>query len=118
MAVYNRFSVAESMLTELQILYRHAICKGQIHSWKYMCSDLYQSGNFQIILMISKSEAGTTLDRIKRDVGVANEIFIDNAPDHTSYNKEMQRVTRLARMKVQTTEPYSPWQKNLKVLLR
>ena len=48
--------------------------------------------------MRSKSDAGTTLDRIKRDVGVANEIFMENAPDQTSYNTEMQRVARMARM--------------------
>ena len=65
-----------------------------------------------------KSEAGTTLDRIKRDVGVANEIFIDNAPDHTRYNKEMQRVTRLARIKVQTTEPHSPWENITEIVIK
>ena len=36
--------------------------------------------------MRSKSEAGTTLDRINQDVGVANEIFMDNAPKKTGYN--------------------------------
>ena len=46
-----------------------------------------------------KSEAGTILDRTKRDVGVANEIFMDNAPKQTGYKTEMQRVARLARMK-------------------
>ena len=55
--------------------------------------------------MISKSEAGTTLDRMNRDVGVENKIFIENAPAHTGYNTEMHRVARLARMEVQTTEP-------------
>ena len=50
--------------------------------------------------MRSKSEAGTTLDRINRDIVVANEIFMENSPDQTSYNIEMQRVARLARMKV------------------
>jgi len=67
-------------------------------------------GNFQIIPMISKSEAGTTLDRINRDIGVANEIFMGNAPRKTGYNTEIQRVARLTRMEVQTTDPYSPWQ--------
>ena len=45
-----------------------------------------------------KSEAGTTLDRINWDVGVENEIFMDDATKQTGYNTEMQRVTRLARM--------------------
>ena len=57
-----------------------------------------------------KSESVTTLDRIKRDVRVANKIFMDNAPDRTGYNTEMQRVESLARMEFQNTEPYSPWQ--------
>ena len=55
--------------------------------------------------MSSKSEVGTTLDRTNRDAGFANEIFIDNAPAHTGYNKKMKRVAILARMEVQTTEP-------------
>ena len=33
-----------------------------------------------------KSEAGTTLDRINRDVEIANEIFMENAPEKTGYN--------------------------------
>ena len=44
---------------------------------------------FQIITMRSKSEAGTTLDRINRDVGVSNDIFMDNAPHQTGYNTEI-----------------------------
>ena len=61
--------------------------------------------------MIYKSEASKKLDKINRDVGVSNEIFMDNAPKQTGYNTEMQRVERLARMEVQTTEQYSPWKK-------
>ena len=48
--------------------------------------------------MKSKSEAGTTLDRINWDVRVSKEIFIDNAPEHTGYNTEIQRVGILVRM--------------------
>ena len=65
-----------------------------------------------------KSEDGTTLDRINQGFRVANEIFMDNARNQTSYNTEMQRVARLERMEFQTTELYSPSQKNLKLLLR
>ena len=72
-------------------------------------SQIFTNGGFvQIVPMRSKSEAGTTLERINKDVGVANEIFMDNAPDQTGYNTEMHRVTRLARMEVRTTDPYSP----------
>ena len=48
--------------------------------------------------MRSKSEAGTILDRINWDVGVQNEVFMDNVPKQTGYNTEIQRVERLARM--------------------
>ena len=37
-----------------------------------------------------KSEAGTTLYRINRDVGVANIIFMNNAPEKTGYKKNTQ----------------------------
>ena len=57
------------------------------------------------------SECGTTLDRINQEFGVANKIFMDNAPNKTGYNTEMQRVAKLSRMEVQTTETYYPWKK-------
>ena len=63
-----------------------------------------------MIPMRSKSESGTKLDRINQDIGVVNKIFMDNAPNQTGYNTEIQRVARLARMKIWTTEPYYPWQ--------
>ena len=68
--------------------------------------------------MISKSEAGTTLDRINRDLGVANKIFMENAPSKTGYNTEIKRVARLARMEVQTTEPYSPWKNKAEMFIK
>ena len=83
------------------------------------CAQIFTDGGFvQIIPMRSKSEAGTTLDRINRDVGVASEIFMDNAPNQTGYNIEMQRVARLARMEVRTTEPYFPWQNKAKSVIK
>ena len=73
----------------------------------YYCTD---GELIQIIYMRSKSEAGTKLDRINRDIGVANKIFMDNAPKQTGYNTEIQRVEILEIMEVQTTDPESPWQ--------
>ena len=58
-----------------------------------------------------KYDAGTTLDRINRDIGFENEIFMENSLTQTGYNTEMQRVAILARMEVQTTELCSPLQK-------
>ena len=58
--------------------------------------------------MRSKSEAKTTLDRINRYIGGANEIFMDNVPDQTGYNSEIQKVEREATIDIRTTEPYYP----------
>ena len=55
-----------------------------IHALRYS-----QMESFQIIIMRSKSEAGTALDRITWDSGVTNEIFMDNAPEKTGYNTEI-----------------------------
>ena len=83
-----------------------------------MGSDLHQWGIFQIITMRYKSEAGTILDRINREVGVANKICMDNAPGKTSYNTEMKRVARLEIMEVRTTEPYYPWQNKAESVIK
>ena len=40
----------------------------------------------QIFPMRYKTESGTKLDRINWDVGVVNEIFMDNAHEQTGYN--------------------------------
>ena len=78
----------------------------------YTCVQIFTDGSFvKIIPMRSKSEAGTSLDRINRDVGVSNEIFMVNAPKKTCYNTEMKRVARLERMESRTTDSYSPWEK-------
>ena len=48
------------------------------------CAQIFTDREFlKRIPMRSKSEAGTTLDRINRDTGVENEIFMDNAADQT-----------------------------------
>ena len=59
--------------------------------------------------MRSKSEAGTTLHRINWDFGVANEIFMYNAPEKTDSKTEIHIVARLSRMEVLTTKPYYSW---------
>ena len=48
------------------------------------CSQIFTHEDFfQIIPMRSKSEDGTTPDRINRDAGLENEITMDNAPNQT-----------------------------------
>ena len=65
-----------------------------------------------------KSDSGTTLDRINRDVRFKNEILMDNAPGQTGYNTEIQRVSILSGTEVQTTEPYSPWQNKAESVIK
>ena len=73
---------------------------------------------FQIFIMRSKSEAGTALDRITWDYGLANEIFMDNAPEKNCYNTEIQRVEGLARMDVCTTNSHYPWKNKAEIVIK
>ena len=43
---------------------------------------------------------------------------MDNAPKHTGYNTEMQRLARLERREVQTTDPYSPWKNKAEIFIK
>ena len=43
---------------------------------------------------------------------------MENAPGKTGYNTEIQRVAILARMEVQTTEPYSQWKNKAKIFIK
>ena len=45
-------------------------------------AQIFIDGFLHITLMRSKSEDGMSLYRINRDIGVANELFMDNAPEH------------------------------------
>ena len=55
--------------------------------------------------------------RINWDVEVENDIFVDNAPKQTGFNKEIQRVERLERMYVRTTDPRSPWENKAEIAI-
>ena len=72
------------------------------------CSQVFTDGVFvQITPMIYKLESGTTLDRINRDIGDTNKIFMENVTKQTGYQTEIHIVAILEIMEVQTTEPYS-----------
>ena len=43
---------------------------------------------------------------------------MDNSPNKTGYNTELERVERLARMEVRTTEPYSPCQNKYESVIK
>ena len=74
--------------------------------------------SFQIIFMRYKVVSGTTLDRINREVGVANEIFMGNASNQTGYNTEMPRFTSMPRIDIHTTDPHSTWQNRVASVLK
>ena len=59
--------------------------------------------------MESKSEDGNTLDRIKRDIMVENEIFMYNSTKQARNNTEMQIAARNTEMDLRTTDPHCPW---------
>ena len=65
-----------------------------------------------------KSEAGTTLYSINRDERVENDIFVDNTPKQTGYSTEIQRVARLARTGVRTTEVHSLWKNKAEIVIK
>ena len=51
------------------------------------CAQIFTNGEyFQIIPVRYRLEAGTTVDRINRDVRIANKIFMDNKPKQIGYN--------------------------------
>ena len=65
------------------------------------CALIFEDGEFvEIISMKYKSEAGSTLYRIKWDVGVANEIFMENVSEQTGYNTEMHSLESMERMDI------------------
>ena len=43
---------------------------------------------------------------------------MENSPGKTGYNTEIQRVARLTRMEVQTTEPYSTLQNKAEIFIK
>ena len=70
----------------MQVLYGHAIFKIQVYSWN-TCAQIFPDGEFfQITPMMSKYEAGTTIDKMNWYGVVVNEIFMDNAYGKTGYN--------------------------------
>ena len=58
-----------------------------------------------------------SLDMINREVGVANKIFLGNAPRQNRYSTKIQIISRYERMYVCTTEPYYPWGKKVKIVI-
>ena len=42
---------------------------------------------------------------------------MENAPNQTGYNKEMNRVGIPEGMEVRTTNPYSPWKNKAEIVI-
>ena len=79
---------------------------------------IFTYGDFvKIIPVRSKPEYVMILDRINWCIEVENEIFVDNAPNQTGYNIEVQRVARLKIMDVRATEPLYPCQNKVESVI-
>ena len=100
MVVHNRFSVSEDTWTDC-ILYTDTLFAKEKSIFGNTCAQIFTDGEFvQIIIIRYKSEDEKNLDRINRDIWVANDIFMDNAPNQTDYKIEMKGVKILARIEV------------------
>ena len=76
------------------------------------CGQLFTDGEGFVILypMDSKAKAGQKLTELSHDVGIPNELYMDNAPEQVGKNSEMMKEIRRMKIRHHTTEPYSPWQ--------
>ena len=67
--------------------------------------------------MRSKSDTGTSLYRINWDVGVVNDLSVENQSKHTSKNTVTHRIKRMEKMYVHTTDKYYPLQNRAKFVI-
>ena len=118
MAAHNRFSVAESTSTELHI-YTDTIFAKEKYIVGNTCAQIFTDGEFvQIIPMRSKSDAGTTLDRINRDVGVANGKYMEMKPIRLVITQKCREWQDWQERKSEPLSHTLHGKKKLKVLLR
>ena len=76
------------------------------------CMQIFTDGEGFVVAypMSSKAGAGDMLQRNCNDVGVPNELHMDNAPEMIRENTAFQEVCRNQKIKTTTIEPKSPWQ--------
>jgi len=55
----------------------------------------------------SKKFVGITLQQLAEDVGIPNELFMDNAPEMLGFDKEFQKIVRRLRIMCKTIEPHT-----------
>ena len=74
------------------------------------CTQIFTDGQGFVIAfpMKSKEDAGDSLQKLCRDVGVPIELHSDNANEMTQDGTKFQSVVRDNRIKYTTTEPHSP----------
>ena len=58
----------------------------------------------------TKDEAGESLQRLCRDVGIPNELHSDNANEMTAPGTKFQQIVKDNKIKHTSIEPHSPWQ--------
>ena len=75
-----------------------------------MRSNLHGEGFVMAIPMKTKSEAVEKLQVFCKDIGIPNELRMDNAPEMTGPNSLFQNVCKVKIIHCSTIEPHSPWQ--------
>ena len=63
-----------------------------------------------LYLMDLKAKVGQKLSDLSHDVGIPNELYMDNAPEQVGKNLEMMKEVRRMKIRHCTMEPYSLWQ--------
>ena len=76
------------------------------------CAQIFTDGDgfVMAIPMKSKAEAGEKLHVFCKDVGIPNELHMDNAPEMIGPNSLFQKVCKEKMINCSTIEPHSPWQ--------
>jgi hypothetical protein len=76
------------------------------------CAQIFYGPNgfMYIFPMVSKSEAGESLDRFVNDVGIPNELVYDGAGEQVGRQSHFDQSVRHYKINKHMIEPFSPWQ--------
>ena len=82
------------------------------------CAQIFTDGEGFVVAypMKAKSSAGEMLSRCCNDIGVPNELHMNNAPEMIGDDTQFREVCRTQRIRTTTIEPKSPGRINVKML--
>jgi len=85
----------------------------------HKCAQVTTNGTFiHVFPMIGKADAGQALEHFVSDVGIPNEMVVDNAPELTGTQSGFYRTCRQYKIKQRQTEPYTPRQNRAEAGIR